>query len=592
MSPSKRILLAVIATAFLISGPAAFGLTITSPANDAHLPAGPDYATDVLGDPWDMSNPEDIGLDPSETVGWTNFSVNSPSHPGLAGGTTSTYDTQLSLLFRGFYGIINPGKNGRNFPIDTGKYQKLSFRMSSTRANQVMQVYWFHTPWLDPSALPPIGGNGNFGWVLPGYTINGFKIFVVDMTVGNQGVPACAQGVDVCAWTNGVVRGLRLDPNNSDFDQDVFFDWVRLTVADNAPGAAMQRIEWTGGSGTATIDVLDASGTVLNIASGVNSPFNWNYGILPPGAYQLRVTAGSALDTTNFSINNPPIIHVTDPDATGRADYATTVLGNPWDMDSAADIQSTDNITDVSFSNGLLHATNTNNDPIITLLNNAIPIDTTKYRYLTYTMQVDGDFNLGDGSVARVFWDSHQFFNSATATTTKDIIVFPGMNTYTIDLASLTTDPDGGLVTSGGAEAWAPGSKTHFRFDPHEFWAPRTFHIDNVKLAAMAETNHGKFIIRFNGSDEDPGDNPTVTLYYDTDKDPTNGKIQIVSGLALATGQYTWNTASVTPGVYYIYAEVSDGLNTSGLYSRGQLRVIGPGNKISPILMMLLSRAD
>src|SRR5450759_686979 len=118
--------------------------------------------------------------------------------------------------------------------------------------------------------------------------------------------------------------------------------------------------------------------------------------ILPPGAYQLRVTTGSSSATTNFSINNPPLIQVIDPNATGGADdYATTVLGNPWDMNSAADIQITgsDHITGLTFSPGppsLLNATNTTNDPNITLLNqanNAVPIDTTKYRFLTYTMQ-------------------------------------------------------------------------------------------------------------------------------------------------------------------------------------------------------------
>ena len=90
-------------------------------------------------------------------------------------------------------------------------------------------------------------------------------------------------------------------------------------------------------------------------------------------------------------------------------------------------------------------------------------------------------------------------FNGTTATTTKDIIVFPGMNTYTVDLGSLTTAPDGGLETTGGAQAWAPGAKPQLRFDPHEFSAPRTFHIDNVKLAAMAETKNSQFVI-FPGS--------------------------------------------------------------------------------------------
>src|SRR6185436_11057504 len=114
----------------------------------AAWPSGPDYATDVLGDPWDFSNPEDIGLDPQETIGWADFRVAN----GLAGGTTSTNDSQLSLLYRGRFGITNPGRNGRRFPIDPGKYQKLSFKFSdSAGLGDNPQIYWFHYPWEDPA---------------------------------------------------------------------------------------------------------------------------------------------------------------------------------------------------------------------------------------------------------------------------------------------------------------------------------------------------------------------------------------------------------------------------------------------------------
>src|SRR5207245_194133 len=43
------------------------GITITFPGK---LAAGPDYATDVLKDAWDFSNPEDLSLDPGESIGW------------------------------------------------------------------------------------------------------------------------------------------------------------------------------------------------------------------------------------------------------------------------------------------------------------------------------------------------------------------------------------------------------------------------------------------------------------------------------------------------------------------------------------------
>src|SRR3972149_4533678 len=107
---NARRLAAIVASVLFLAGVqsaprAADTLTLTFPSR---LAAGPDFATDVLKDPWDFSNAEDVGFEPSETINWSNFSVNSLAHPGLAGGTTTTADAQLSLLYSGFYTIINP----------------------------------------------------------------------------------------------------------------------------------------------------------------------------------------------------------------------------------------------------------------------------------------------------------------------------------------------------------------------------------------------------------------------------------------------------------------------------------------------------
>ena len=67
----------------------------------------------------------------------------------------------------------------------------------------------------------------------------------------------------------------------------------------------------------------------------------WNYGVLAPGSYTLTVTNASGSGSAIFSINNPPSIEVTDPSSTSGDDYATTVLGNAWDMNSGSDIQLT-----------------------------------------------------------------------------------------------------------------------------------------------------------------------------------------------------------------------------------------------------------
>jgi hypothetical protein len=491
----------------------------------------------------------------------------------------------LSLLYRSFYDLPSPGKTGRRFPIDTSKYQKLAFRMSdSLGGGDNPQVYWFHYAWSDPAIPVSDPTHTGYGVRLLGGTIKGLQTYVVDLSqAASAGIP----------WTSGNVLGFRLDPNGTHVGQDIYFNWVRLTYPDNAAGAAMQTISWSGGG--AKLDLYDAAGTtlVMNIATSVASPFKWNYGVVPPGTYTLRVAAGASVGTRTFAINNPPLIRLTDPDETGADDdYASAVLNNPWDMDGPVDVQLTgsDNYTPAPaiFANGIMTATNTTGDPSVTLLgigNNATPIDTGKYRYLTYRLLVDGPFDLANGSVARVFWSSAQFLDGGTATTTKDIIVWPGWNSYTLDLSSLSPGGAGGLELTGPAELWTSGVKRHLRIDPHEFASARTFHFDFVKLAPIDHTTNNSFTIKWAGSDADGGI-PSVNLYYDTDKNPSNGKTLIASGVAMNAGQFVWATGGVAPADYWIYAEASDGIQVYGTYSTGQVRVTSSAPITNPVMAL------
>jgi len=518
------------------------------------LAAGPDYATEVLGDPWDMCNPEDMSLRPDERIGFSSFSF--LTGPCRAGGTTmavnGAVDSSVMMLSPGMYDVaLNPGRNGRNFPIDSSTYQVLSFKLN-TSATEDTQIWWFHNPVNHPS------GFGLGGRVAP-RTSPGTQIIVADLTQSLfSGIP----------WTNGVVRGLRIDPNAFNAVENVFLYWVRLTPAANSPLAAKQTITWNG-SGAATITARDNSdGSVFPVVSNLSAnSYVWNYGVLAPGSYTLTVTNASGSGSATFTINNPPRIDVTNPSPTSGDDYATTVLGNAWDMSDGADIQLTglDNLTNLSFSGGVLHATNTTADPIVTLLyntNNSVPIDTTRFRYLTYRLQLDGPYDLLAGSVARVIWSSQV---SSPAAISQDIIVVPGMNSYTVDLAPLSTAPDGGLEPGGSGETWTAAPKRYLRLDPHEFPTARTFHIDDVKLTAkpVAATS---FTIRFVGTDAD-ADATTVSLYYDVDTNPSNGKTLIASSIPASAGQVVWNTSGVLRGEYYIYAEASDGIQVIGRYS-------------------------
>ncbi len=550
------------------------GITVTAPAANARLAAGPDYATDVLGDPWDMANAADISPDPQELTGWSNFGF---TQQGEVGGTLTKVPASLSLLAAGRYGSINPGRNGLRYPIDSATYTRLSFKMKSA-AGQDPRVYWYHNPWEHPSGLA-------FGVQFASTTTGGYQIFTLDLA------KPPASGV---AWTSGVVRDLRFDPNSYASNFQVLFDWVRVTVADTHPAAVKQTITWSGGTGSTTISVVDAGGTTTTVATGLpGSSYTWYYGGLPPGAYTLRVTRNGVTGTQPFTINAPPIAHLTDPDETGGEDFATAVLGNPWDMSDSADLRTLpgDHLVQRVFSGGVFQGvsdgvpvayagTTPVGDPIVFPLAGNGTIDTTRYRYLSVRMRVDDPYDLGLGSVGRVFWGSASAPYDLTIS--REWMAWPGWNTFTVDLGSLNTSPTGGIVTTAGRkQLWAAAPVRNLRIDPHEFAQVRGFQIDYIKLAAIDEAK-GSFLIRWTGADPD-GDASTITLYRDTNRNPADGKT-LIGSANITAGQKLWNTAGVPGGDYYIYAEVSDGSNVTGSYSTGAVRVLTGAAASSPAM--------
>ena len=590
------------------------GVTVTfdnAPSGNV-FNAGGDYATDVLGDPWDMANMEDISIDPAQRQFWScstgtscvdliNDSANGAST--AIGGTWNGAEG-LTLLYQGHYDVINNVRNGRRFPIDTTVYKKISFKIREN-FNAIPNVQWFHKPYSDPTDTT--GGPGN-AWNFAGFTTTSYNIAAVDLATGSPNTSGQA-------WTNGNVVGLRIDPTlGGASNKAAFFDWVRLTAADDATGSAMQTVRWTG-SGTATVKVTDSGGTsyTVSCAATTNTTCRWNYGILPPGTYTVTVTNSAGSGTASFRVNAPPTVRVTTPSVTSGEDYASANLGNAWDMHDAADIDNdvvcasngcSDHLLSKSFPGtefvgvGDGVATSTTSfgigvgDPQVYMLaNNGIgasrgSIDSTKYRYLTFTMQLDRAYDLLRGSVGRVMWGQTAAFTNGMSpmynlTVTTDMIVWPGSVTYTLDMASLGLGPDQGILPapfSPNPTLWNAAAVRQLRIDPDEFAEQVPFHMSNVTLTAMSEVAPGgTFTVRFNASDAD-GDALSVHLFRDGDNNAANGGMTEITTSALSGSatSFNWDTTGVPTGTYYIYAQVSDGKNTTGAYSSAPVTVKVP----------------
>jgi hypothetical protein len=260
-----------------------------------------------------------------------------------------------------------------------------------------------------------------------------------------------------------------------------------------------------------------------------------------------------------------------------------------------------------------LSGVNTNGDVQVTLLgsaNNARPIPSTRYRHLTFTLTVDGAYDLGLGSVARVFWATSPWDGQNVTTTSQDIKVFPGRHTYTVDLGSLSSVSDPLLGRTIEYECavcpttpWGAKGIWSLRIDPHEFVAPRGFHLDNVFLRATEEVALGgaPFAVRWWIADSDAvAGQHTVRVYWDNDQTPDAGFASGSSSKLIATrsgalvnalDQAMWTPSpSMPPGEYFMYVHVTDGATgaSRGMYSSGRIRVFQP---VSPPVITTLRPA-
>jgi hypothetical protein len=446
---------------------------------------GEDYATNELGNPWDMDGPGDIAF---EQTRYGDHMTGMAFTNGIFSATATGGDPRLFLRWP-VDSHVNPvPQDGNYHPIDANKYKFFTVKVN-VPSTQFAQVLW----------VPAMG-------VAPGST--GFKqlqagwnIVTFDLTSGTSGTP----------WS-GSIQGLMFDPMNAN---GVFqIDYVRLSTVDPS------------------------------------SPDNI-----------------------------PPQLAITSPSFISGPDYATTVVGNPWDMNDSADLKGS-NVTGESFGSGIYNATNTSGDPAVTLHVTTL-IDTSRFKYVTYRMQVDGQKDTTLGSVARFFWWTTI---PEQASVTNDNVIYEGFQTVSFDLTKIKLE--------GASPTWAASNPKVFRLDPHEFPTPRAFHVDYVMLTGDT-TASNSFNIRYQSSDGD-GPAPEPQFFFDNNASGFNGTAitctQNTASVAVGAGfkvflppirhdgetppvspagaTCTWNTSNVSNGTYYIYGVVDDGTDTAKTYSQ------------------------
>jgi len=284
-----------------------------------------------------------------------------------------------------------------------------------------------------------------------------------------------------------------------------------------------------------------------------------------------------------LEIRPAPILTFQRPSMFSGPDYASEVVGDPWGMSNSQDIDLTGGITTSSFSGGIWTATtDSGGDPWVHL-HVSLPIDTTKYRYATVRMWLEGESPEPQQflSVQRWIW----WYAGVTldAVTTEDMLIREGWQTYSLDLGDALIDP-----TSKPPADWV-GDPSVFRLDIHEETKSMVFHLDYVTLTGEETVTQGQpFVIVYSTT---PASGLSVTFYYDSDTDPASGRTLMaqytpapfriflpvvmqnsagslppeIDGIVGST--WSWDTTGVAPGAYYVSADVFDGVNTATWYS-------------------------
>jgi len=562
----------------------------------ANVAAAEDFATRAFQDPWDMNQRTDFG--------WFLYGADYPTpdvtvHPdsfsnGFFHGTTGT-QPNLFLLETGNPFAARLGKTGMNYPIDANLYKLVAIRM-----------------WIN-SAPPPadavqavFGWNRNHLWDGTQTTSNivnlspGWRTYFVDLsTHGTQGGST--------PW-NGLIRSLQFTPAYLN-PYEIYIDWIRLV---NIDAALCRPVTWSGfTAGQFDLYLSDASGgsapaTLLaraediqsrrasaGCAVGAGNTYTFYAGGLGPGTYRViakrRSDGFEAPSGGTYVVNAAPTLTVTSPSEEGSADdFATTQLGNPWDMNALTDVERYEGISSASIATiqtesqagtplgntNVLYATSAPaqpglvGDPILyTVWPPGTTIDPNRYRILTAEFGLPNVArSVNTGSVARIAWR----VAGASDSVSDDIIINSraGANVLDkviVDMADRTVLP----IEQGSQIGWVPGSAAtpgidRFRLDVHEFSNSTPFFVKRIKLAAFERALTGtNYTIRWNASKAG-----TVTVYRDTDRNPSNGGLTQIGATSAAAGagQLAWN--ATVAGQYYIYVVINDGQgNLNGAYS-------------------------
>lgn len=412
--------------------------TITWPPAAAPVAVGPaDFATRVLGNPWDYDDVIDARTDALLGNSTEDARVDEAASALMWDDTS-----QLPILWAGFPGAQPVAPDGLLNPIDADRYTHLQMRVwTPAPTSWSLQA---HTCPADPNHNCIAAPTRRFD--PSGPLDGGWTSVVADLRPSGWSGQVHLLYLRVAGRV--VIDDVRLTPGPSGAGLDVAAPpGVTLTWdVDDDPGN--NGPQPTTGWGTLPDSRLDADA-------------------LPPGRYWVHGDDGSTRGP--FVLATPPSPRITTPSVETAEDWATAVRGNPWDFaPGGGGVAGTDDVAEIGGASDVvvgadgLRARNTGNDPFVVLAQPAA-IDPARYDRIVLEVDNDGPLDLsfgpGGGTHARILWrhPSSVLFRDG-----QEIIDYGNQSRYVIDMA--------GTFAAGeaGAVPWTAEPVVGLRIDPNE----------------------------------------------------------------------------------------------------------------------------
>ncbi|MEE9415804.1 MAG: hypothetical protein V3V01_11005 [Acidimicrobiales bacterium] len=558
---TPRIFISLIATALIATtvlvNPLPSSASSSAPnVSRSEVDETVDFATVEFADPWDFTNSKDLPI--HKDLNYFKMTNASRSN-GIWRATTESFSF-IRLLQSWDNSGIPWGRDGALHEIDTGVYDRISFRMKTTldQPRSGGRVIWYDCGQLRSECQGGTKFVSEPGW------------HTYDIPLVND------SGSYAVDWA-GKIRGLSLMPSRLATDFEL--DWVRLydsstkTSAKVTP-ASTGDVYWDS-------DTDKSNNTASNPAWGlveadVSGNTKFNAGAYPPGSYYFYSvdSSGKSAYSSALTIDARPRVVVLNPDDRGGRNYASKVRKDPWDFKQASDYNITPNAS-VNVANGLAVGNNTGpnfaDTGVYLSLKDGKPIRTNKYHRVTMRVFLAGKFGLsgapGGGMNARIIWhraDNGQYLSS------DDIVVAPGWNVITIDLADFA--PSELIEPYAAGFRWSGLAVDQFRIDPHEDSGVRTFKIDYVLLKADDKARKGKFKVSFRDKAFEPGS--TAKIYVDNNRTGFDGTLVGTQAVKSGKNKFVLDRSIAGRGKKWIYIEVTDPSGTmSRSYSTGPVKL-------------------